>query len=90
VQLRSDGKLSDFGTSGPGFGHLDTIAFARVQPAAPARLVRGAAERLHRPASQVDYVVLLQLGTALTWSVFMRDGKHFLADAGGRITGGVG
>jgi hypothetical protein len=86
VQVRADGTINDFGTSGPGFGHLDTIAFARVQPAAPARLVRSAAERLHRPPSQVDYVVLLQLGSSLSWSVFMRDGKHFLADASGRIT----
>jgi hypothetical protein len=86
VQLLPDGKLSDFGTGGPGFGYLDTTAFARVRPAAPARLVRGAAERLHRPTSAVDYVVLLKLGSALTWSVFMRDGKHFVADASGRIT----
>ncbi len=86
VQLSPDGGLDDFGASGPGFGHLDTIAFARVRSGAPERLTRGAAERLHRPASQVDYVVLLRLGSQLSWSVFMRDGKHFIADAAGRIT----
>jgi hypothetical protein len=86
VQVGADGKLNDFGTSGPGFGHLETIAFARVQAGAPERLARGAAERLHRPAGQVDYVVLSRSGAELSWSVFMRDGEHFLADARGRIT----
>jgi hypothetical protein len=86
VQVRSDGRLDASGASGPGFGHLETTAFARVQAGAPERLARGAAERLHRPASQVDYVVLTRFGAELSWSVFMRDGKHFLADARGRIT----
>lgn len=84
------GRLTTFATSGPGLGRLDTIAFARVDAAAPGRLARGAAERLHVPTSHVDYVALVGSGSALTWSVVLRGGAQFLADAHGRITRRIG
>jgi hypothetical protein len=85
VQVASGGAAHTLATSGAGFGALPTIPFARVDAAAPARLARSASQRLGQSPSNVDYVVLLRLGSALTWSVYMRDGKHFLADAHGRI-----
>jgi hypothetical protein len=86
VRVASGGAPHTLATSGAGFGALPTIPFARVDAAAPARLARSASRRVRQPLSNVDRVVLLRLGSALTWSVYLRDGKHFLADAHGRIT----
>ena len=90
VQLRYDGELRRLSLSGPGFGALDTVPFARLDPAAPARMARSAAGRLKRPVSQVDYVVPLTSGPQVAWSVFMRDGKAFLGDARGRSVRPIG
>jgi len=86
VQRRYDGALQDFGAGSPGFNHLETIQFSKIDPAAPARLARSAAGRLKRPVSQVDYVVLTSFLGKPGWSVFMRNGKAFQGDARGRIT----
>jgi hypothetical protein len=80
VQLRHDGRLRDFGASAGGFGFVDTIAYARVDRAAPERLTRSAAKRLGVPVARVDYVVLTTLG----WSVVFKGGRQFAADAHGR------
>lgn len=85
VQVAAGGEPRTLATSAAGFGALPTIAFARVDAGAPARLARSAAKRLGQPLSHVDHVVLLRLGSALTWSVYLRDGKQLLADAHGRI-----
>jgi hypothetical protein len=86
VQLPWDGRLADGGTSGGGFSHLDTIAFASIDSAAPGRLARGAAERSHEPVTGVDYVVLISFAGKPLWSAFMKSGRQFLADRHGHIT----
>ena len=59
VQIRYDEPdINAFGTSGAGFGHLETIPFAKIDAGAPARLARSAAGRARLPVSQVDYVTL--------------------------------
>lgn len=79
-------EIRDFGAGSPGFSHLETIPFARINPAAPSRLARSAAGRARKPLSQVDYVVLISFSGAPTWSGFMKDGKHYIANSRGRIT----
>ena len=90
VQQRFDGKLTSFSLSGPGFGALGTIPFARADPAVPARLARRAAERVGRRVSQVDYVVLVESGPESVWTIVMKGGGQFIADARGRITRRIG
>ncbi len=86
VQLRYDGELRKFGSSGPGFGSLPTLSFAQIDAGAPARLARGAAGRMKKPVSQVDYVVRIETTPQTAWSVVMRGGGQFVGDARGRIT----
>lgn len=88
VQIRSgDPQVRDFGTGGSGFSHLETIPFARIDRAAPARLARSAAGRARRPVSQVDYVVLQSFAGATVWNAYLKGGRGiFQADSRGRIT----
>lgn len=90
VQLRYDGELRKLSLSGAGFAQLNTIAFAKLDPAAPSRLARSAAGRLKRPVSQVGYVVPIVFGEEVSWSVFMLDGRSFLGDARGRVRSRIG
>jgi hypothetical protein len=87
VQIKfDDPKVESLATGGGGFSHVETIPFAKIDTGAPARLVRSAAGRLRKPLSQIDYVVLISFARQPTWSAFSKAGKHFLADAHGRIT----
>jgi len=86
VQLRHDGQFQRFSESGAGFGHLDTISFTALDPAAPARLVRAAAARLHRPTTRIDYLVPMITNGKITWGAYFKEGPIFLADAQGHIT----
>jgi hypothetical protein len=86
VQLRSDGEFQRFSESGGGFRHLDTMPYARLDPTAPQRLVRAAAERLHRPVSAIDYVVPSITDGKITWGAYFKGGAIFLANAHGTIT----
>lgn len=90
VQVRSDGKLTELSVSGGGFAQLQTIPFARANSAAPARMARSAARRVKRPVSQVDYVVLIGTDPSAAWTVVMKGGGQFIADARGRITRRIG
>jgi hypothetical protein len=90
VQQGVDGRLRELSTSGGGFAGVPTIPFTRANSAAPARLARSAAGRLKRPASRVDYVVLVNSGPTAVWTVVMKGGGQFLGDARGRITRRIG
>lgn len=90
VQQRFDGRLSELSVSGAGFAALPTIPFARADSAVPSRLARRAAKRAGRAVSQVDYVALVDTGPASVWTVVMKDGGQFVADARGRITRRIG
>jgi hypothetical protein len=92
VQVRFDDRaIKDFGAGGAGFGHLETIPFARIDTAAPARLARSAAGRARLPVSRVDYVVLGASQGTVTWNAYMKaGGGYFAADSRGRITRRIG
>lgn len=86
VQLRHDGQFQQFGESGGGFGKLETIPFARLDPRAPQRLVRAAAARLHRPATRIDYLVPSISDGRITWGAYFKGGATFFGDAHGHLT----
>ena len=84
VQVTSRGALRDLGAAGSGLAGLPTIPFAQVDTRAPARMVRAAAARSGRRPSQVDYLVLLMLGTGQSWNLYFKpDGLHFAGDLHG-------
>lgn len=85
VQIRPGGELRELNITGTGFSHLDTVPFAAVNSAAPFRMASGAAKRLGRNARSVDYLVFTDFGGERGWSLFFKDGKHFIGDARGRI-----
>ena len=66
-------------------GNVPSMPWSAVDPHAPQRLVRAAAEREKRSAHDVDYLVLLDLGEP-TWGLFFKGGTHYQGDAAGRIT----
>jgi hypothetical protein len=87
VQIRSDDpEIKQFGTSGSGFGHLETIPFAKIDTGAPARLARSAAGRARLPLSRVDYITLNSTLNQVVWGAYMKGGKIYLANSRGRIT----
>ena len=87
VQIRSDdAEIKQFGTSGSGFGHLETIPFAKIDTGAPARLARSAAGRARLPLSRVDYITLNSTLGKAVWGAYMKGGKIYLANSRGRIT----
>ena len=86
AQLSADGKLQSFGGGGTGFGFADTIPYSRVKAAVPEQLTRRAAERVGKPAAQLDYLVLSGGGPRdLLWGVFFKGGGHVQGFADGRV-----
>jgi hypothetical protein len=84
VQLRHDGEFQEF-SSTPGLGHLEAIPWARLNPAAPARLVRQAARRLNRPVDRIDYLVPSLIQGQVIWGAYFKGGQIFQGDARGRL-----
>ena len=66
-------------------GPSPSIPWSAVDPAAPERLVRAAAEREERSAGDVDYLVLMPLKEP-TWGLFFKGGTHYQGDATGSLT----
>ncbi len=86
VQIKPGGQLERFGPdSGPGFDQSSTIPFSRLNPAAPQRLARAGAERIHVPVSTLQYAVPSVFSGALTWAAYFRHGRYVLGDASGRF-----
>ncbi len=85
VQLQPGGKFQRFSESGSGFAGLATIPYGKLDPTAPQRLVRAAAERLGRPVSRIDYLVPTLSSGELTWGAYFTGGAIFLANARGKI-----
>lgn len=86
VQLRPGGVLQKFGPATPGFGHLDTFEYSKVNSAAPERLTKAAARKLGKGADGVNYLVLFDFTGTTTWGVFFKNGANFQADGAGNIT----
>jgi hypothetical protein len=84
VQVTFDGEVKSFGSSGAGFGALDTVPFGRVNTAAPERLTRQSARRLGRKISSIDYLIFSAAGTGgLAWGAYFKGGRIALGDARG-------
>lgn len=82
VQVAPDGKPREqHAWQG---GAIPTMPWDAVDPAAPQRLIRAAAEREGRSAADVNYLVLMPLPDP-TWGLFFKDGMHYQGDAAGRI-----
>jgi hypothetical protein len=86
VQLDHDGTFQRFGDSGGGFGNIETIPYSRLDPNAPRRLVRAAAAKLHRPATQIDYLVPSISSGQIIWGAYFKGGAIFFGNAGGHLT----
>jgi hypothetical protein len=81
VQVNADGELRELGsTTGPA---RQTIAFNKIDPAAPERLVRGGAERAGVRARRIDYLVLIAVKPP-SWGAYFKGGKIVMGDARGR------
>lgn len=83
VQVRPGPEVNVLSRSDPGFGSGAGVGGA-IDPAAPERLVRAATRRSGKSAAQVDYLVLMHLGTP-TWGLFFKDGTHYRGSASGRL-----
>jgi hypothetical protein len=85
-QLSTAGGFRKFSTSGPGFTNTSTIAWGKLDPAAPQRLARTAAERIHKPVAKIDYLVPSDFDGKLIWGAYFKGGQIVQGDARGRFT----
>ena len=86
VQIKPGGQLERLGPdSGPGFDQTSTIPFSRLNPAAPQRLARAGAERIHVPVSTLQYAVPTVFSGTLSWAAYFKRGRYVLGDASGRF-----
>ena len=86
VQVSTADGFQRFSESSPGFPATNTITYGRLDPRAPQRLTRAAAERLGKPVTLVNYLVPSASDGKVTWGAYFKNGAIFLADARGRIT----
>jgi hypothetical protein len=85
-QLSVADGFRKFSTSGPGFGNSSTLPWGRLDPGAPQRLVRAAAERIHKPVSKIDYLVASEYDGKIVWGAYFKGGQIVQGDPRGRVT----
>lgn len=85
VQVRADGGVTTVTAPVGSPGRP-----VKVDPAAPARIVRTATRRANRDPSDVSYLVLTRFGPRAEWQLFFTDGLHFSASASGKKVRRVG
>jgi len=86
LQVRPGGAVERFGgDSGPGFDSTSTIPFGRLDPAAPQRLARAGARRLHLPVARLQYLVPSASDGAVTWAAYFTRGRYVLGNGAGRF-----
>ena len=85
VQHTYAGDFQQFSLSGGGLAHLGTVPFAKLDPAAPQRLVKAAAERIHKSTSKINYLVASEFDGTVQWVAYFKGGQYFLADQRGEI-----
>jgi hypothetical protein len=85
VQVRADGGVTTVTSPAGNPGRA-----VKVDPAAPARIVRTAARRAGRDPDDVAYLVLTRFGPRAEWQLFFGDGLHFSASAGGKKVRRIG
>jgi hypothetical protein len=90
VQVQPGGATERFGPdSGPGFDGASTIPFARLNPAAPERLARRGAAKLHVPVAKLMYLLPTFSSGTLTWAAYFPHSRYVLGDAAGRYVRSV-
>jgi len=85
LQIVPGGTVRVLQTTPGGFTGAPTMSLKGIDPGAPNRLTRSAAERLGSPASRVDYLVLTKFGGERQWNAYFKGGQIFSADVRGRI-----
>ena len=68
---------------GPGFDQTSTIPLSRLNVAAPQRLARQGAAKLHVAVSTLQYVTPTSITGSLTWGAYFLHGRYVLGDAAG-------
>jgi hypothetical protein len=85
VEIAPDASLVTGATS-PANTAFGTLRLAAVDPAAPARLVRGAARRYPVKPSGIDYVLARpEAGGDHHWRAYFKRGIYVEGDAAGRV-----
>ena len=85
LQIVPGGTVRVLQTTPGGFTGAPTMSLKGIDPGAPNRLTRSAAERLGSPPSRVDYLVLTEFGGERQWNAYFKGGQIFSADVRGRI-----
>jgi hypothetical protein len=81
----SGGALETGGPS-PATGAAGTIGLGAIDPAAPARLVRGAAKRYRVRPRRINYVLTRpERGGGHHWRAYFKNGVYVEGDAAGRV-----
>jgi hypothetical protein len=89
ASLDSDAEIPDITTTQERAPADTGIAYGQIDPGAPARLIRGAGARLNKARSDVDYLVLQDIGT-VRWIVYFKaanggPARYAIGDAKGRV-----
>ena len=85
VDITYEGVLAR-GAARPANAASPTFPLSSVDPAAPARLVRGAAERYRVKPKGIDYLVVSTNGSGgHQWVAYFKNGLYVLGDAEGRV-----
>ena len=85
AQVNFEGELAR-SPAGPASGTLATVAFAAIDRAAPARLVRGSARRYSVRPNGIDYLVLSPWpGEGHRWVAYFKNGVYVQGDRNGRV-----
>jgi hypothetical protein len=85
VSLNADAEAPDVSTTQERAPTGDGIPYSKIDVGAPARIIRGAGARLNKARSDVDYLVLQDIGT-IRWIVYFKGGRYAIGDAQGRVT----
>jgi hypothetical protein len=84
VRMSYEGAVSGGDTS-PLNDASGTFAIADLDPAAPARLVRGAAKRYRVKATGIDYLLARPEPGGHHWRAYFKSGIYVEGDAKGRV-----
>jgi hypothetical protein len=84
IVVSSEGGV-ERGEPSPANTAFGTFALAALDPAAPARLVRGAAKRYRVKAKGIDYVLADPESGGHEWRAYFKNGVYVEGDAKGRV-----
>jgi hypothetical protein len=85
VSLLSGDTRVRRGPPGGAASGVATIDWSRLDPRAPARLANAGAARLGVAIEELNYLVAVEAGGAVSWTAFFKDGRSVRGNAAGRI-----